>query len=140
MRRGCAGWQPSGTHDTPLISYVYLPVWETVAVGQKNERWSAYVCMCVFLLCIWCSYGKRHLWVPPFISSLITVPTGKAAQRSLSNANSLSLLAHNRHRLAISHSPFTVHFPHVRLPAPNTHTHIKHTRLTVSQGDQTVDS
>lgn len=35
MRCGCAGWQPSGTCDTPLISYVYLPVWETVAVGQK---------------------------------------------------------------------------------------------------------
>lgn len=123
MRCGCAGWQPSGTCDTPLISYVYLPVWETVAVGQKNERWSAYVCVCVFLLWIWHSYGKRHLWVSPFIPSLITIPTGKAAQRSLSNANSLSLLAHNRHRLAISHSPLQYTYPCIRLPGPNTLTH-----------------
>ena len=138
----CAGWQPSGTHDTPLISCVYLPVWETVAVGQnmKGVCLSAYmVCVCVCLcVCPCSSYGKRRLWPSPFISSLITVPTGKAAQKSLSNANSLSLLAHNTHRLAVSHSPFTVCLPRVRLPAPNTHT--QPARLTVSQGDQTVDS
>lgn len=76
----------------------------------------------VCLLCIWCSYGKRRLRVSPFISSLITVPTGKAAQKSLSNANAISLLAHNMHRLAVSHNPFTVYLPRLRLPAPNTHT------------------
>lgn len=32
---GCAGWQPSGTHDTPLISCVYLLVWETGTVGEN---------------------------------------------------------------------------------------------------------
>ena len=78
--------------------------------------------VCVCLLCIWCSYGKRRLWVSPFISSLITVPTGKAAQKSLSNANALSLVAHNMKRLAVSHSPFTVYLPHLQLPAPNAHT------------------
>lgn len=94
--------------------------------GCGTKKWEMeylYVYMCVFLLWIWHSYGKRHLWVSPFKPSLITIPTGKAAQRSLSNANSLSLLAHNRHRLAISHSPFTVYFPCIRLPGPNTLTH-----------------
>lgn len=126
MRCGCAGWQPSGTCDTPLISYVYLPVWETVAVGQKKgEMECLYVCMCVFLLWIWHSYGKRHFWVSPFIPSLITIPTGKAAQRSLSNANSLSLLAHNRHRLAISHSPLQYTSIASDSQAPtHSHTHI----------------
>lgn len=32
---GCAGWQPSGTRDTPLISCIYLLVWETGAVGEN---------------------------------------------------------------------------------------------------------
>ncbi len=32
----------------------------------------------------------------PFISSLITVPTGKAAQKSLSNANALSCTQHTQ--------------------------------------------
>lgn len=50
------------------------------------------VCVCVRALCIWCSHGKLSLWVSPFISSLITVPTGKAGQKSLSNANGLTLL------------------------------------------------
>ena len=56
---GCAGWQPSGTHDTPLISCVYLPVWETVAVGQniREVSPSAYmVCMyvsAVYMVLLW---------------------------------------------------------------------------------------
>lgn len=111
----CAGWQPSRTHDTPSISCVYLPVWETVVVGECLYG----VRVCVYM----CPYGKRCLWVSPFISSLITVPTGTAEQESLSNAKALSLLAHNTHRLAVSHSPLTVYLLlRLQLPAPNTHT------------------
>lgn len=130
---GCAVWQPSGTHDTPLISCVYLPVWETVAVGQNMREGVQ-----VLVLCIWCSYGKCRLWVSPFISSLITVPTGKGAQKSLSNANVFSLVAQNTHRLAGSlPHPFYSIPPLRPTPFPQ-HTHPS--RLTVSQGDQTVDS
>lgn len=55
---GCAVWQPSGTHDTPLICCVYLPVWETVAVGQ-NMREGVQVpvcCVCVsavYMVLLW---------------------------------------------------------------------------------------
>jgi len=72
------------------------------------------------MLYMWLSYGKHCLWVPPFISALITIPTGKAAQRSLSNANALSLLAHNIHQLAVSHSPFTVYLPVHHAPSAHT--------------------
>lgn len=78
------------------------------------------ICVCVsavYIVLLW----KALSLVSPFISSLITVPTGKAAQKSLSNANALTLLAHNTHRLAVSHYSFTVYLPRLRLPAPNTH-------------------
>lgn len=105
-----------------LDSQCLSPKSGRLGCGRKYERVSLsadIVCEC--LLCIWCSYSKLRLWVSPFTSSLITVPTGEAAQKSLSNANTVSLLAHITHRRAVSHNPFTVYFPRLRLPAPKTH-------------------
>lgn len=57
---GCAGWQPSGTHDTPLISCVYLLVWETGTVGENMGEgiqvlYDVYVYVCSECVC--CVYG-----------------------------------------------------------------------------------
>lgn len=120
---GCAGWKPSGTRDTPLISAVYLTVWETGAVGENMRKGVlvhiCYVCVC--LLCIRCTYGNRCLRVTPFISPLITIPTGKGGTEEPFKCKH-SLPAHNTLRLRVSHSPYTVHLPRLRLPTPNTHT------------------
>lgn len=92
-----------GGSPVGLMTHLWYPVFISLSgrlgLWEKNERGSlsAYyiVGMCVSLLCVWCSYGKHSLWVSPFISSLITIPTGKAAQKTLSNANALSAWTHH---------------------------------------------
>lgn len=63
-----------------------LKLWEKIGKRGLNVRVFA-----VYIVVLW-----KH-WFPPFISSLITIPTGKVAQKSLSNANMHALPACTQH-------------------------------------------
>ena len=136
---GCAGWQPSGTHDTPLISCVYLPVWETVAVGQniREVSPSAYM-VCMYVSAVY----MVLLWKAPSLGLSIYIFINHRSHREGGTEESFkckrTLSACTQHTQAGSlPQPFYSIPPSCPTPCPQ-HTHPA--RLTVSQGDQTVDS
>lgn len=65
------------------------------------------------LMCTWCSYGKRRLRGSPFISSLITVPTGRP-HRGVFQMQTRSLYLHTTHTQPLYSIPTSV-------AAHNTH-------------------
>lgn len=87
---------PLGFNDTPLISVVYLLVSEIGAVGETITLPILSGVYVYCLMCTWCSYGKRRLRGSPFISSLITVPTGRP-HRGVFQMRTRSLRLHTTH-------------------------------------------
>lgn len=136
----CCGWarRPSGTRDTPLISYVYVLVWQTGAVGENMIEWVWVTTCSVFVVSV--NAYVALIWKAQSLGSTIYIFINHHSHRwrqhtrvfqiqMPSSSLSLSLIVHYLQKSHLQCASPSI---------PPPFSYIISACLTVSLGDQTA--